>query len=199
MQVNVVLDKVTELPKITRNGETLTDIRLDGGNKFTPLENVKAVDAKRREVKVEVKVDQELDLDPDQDTKYVLTYIATDIYGNKAEENITLTVIANKAPSILGVANRTLTVGDKFDPKEGVTVEDDRDEKVELKVDSDVNTKIPGTYKVSYSATDSGGKTTRVQITVTVNPKLAVIIKCQLLQQQIKPLKLEINSIQKLV
>ena len=175
VQVNVVLDKVTELPKITRNGETLTDIRLDGGNKFTPLENVKAVDAKRREVKVEVKVDQELDLDPDQDTKYVLTYTATDIYGNKAEENITLTVIANKAPSILGVANRTLTVGDKFDPKEGVTVEDDRDEKVELKVDSDVNTKIPGTYKVSYSATDSGGKTTRVQITVTVNPKLAVI------------------------
>ena len=76
---------------------------------------------------------------------------------------------------LLGVANRTLTVGDKFDPKEGVTVEDDRDEKVELKVDSDVNTKIPGTYKVSYSATDSGGKTTRVQITVTVNPKLAVI------------------------
>ncbi len=167
-----MLDNVTEEPTITRDGKELTNIELNGGNKFTPLENVKAVDAKGRDVKVDVKVDQALDLDPDQDTIYVLTYTATDIYGNTAEKQITLKVAANQAPVISGVIDHTITVGDTFDPKADVTVKDDKDQNIELKVESDVNTKIPGTYKVSYSATDSGGKTARAQSTVTVHQKM---------------------------
>lgn len=174
IQVNVALDNVTEPPTITMNEEQLTDITISGGSIFKPLEGVKAVDKKGRNVDVDVKVDKDLDLDPEQNTDYVLTYTATDIYGNKATKQITLTVVANQAPVILGVKDHTISVGDKFDPMNGVTVTDE-DKNIELKVDSNVNTNIAGEYKVSYSATDSKGKVARAQSKVTVNPKSGII------------------------
>ena len=170
LTVNVALADVTEPPTITRNGEELKDIILDGGSTFKPLENVKAVDKNGRSVEVSVKVDKELNLDPDVDTTYTLTYTATDVYGNTATKKITLTVNANKPPVISGAKDLVLKVGDKFDPYNGVTVSDE-DEDIKLEVDSNVNTNIAGEYKVLYSATDSKGKTTKVQIKVTVNPK----------------------------
>ena len=174
LQVNVVLDNVEKLPTITREDEELKDITISGGEIFKPLENVKAVDAKGRDLKVDVSIDKELNLDPETDTTYKLTYTATDIYGNTANEVVNLNIIANKAPVITGVENKSIKVGDTFDPKAGVSVTDE-DQNIELKVDSNVNTAIPGKYKVSYSATDSKGKTTRAQSTVTVNPKPSVI------------------------
>ena len=174
LQVNVVLDNVDKLPTITRGDKELEDITISGGDIFKPLENVKAVDAKGRDLKVDVSIDKELNLDPETDTTYKLTYTATDIYGNTANKVVNLNIIANKAPVITGVENKSIKVGDTFDPKAGVSVTDE-DQNIELKVDSNVNTAIPGKYKVSYSATDSKGKTTRVQSTVTVNPKPSII------------------------
>ncbi|QJA07700.1 DUF5011 domain-containing protein [Romboutsia sp. CE17] len=174
INVNVSLSDVKTAPTITRNNEKLQDITISGGDIFKPLENVKAVDAKGRNVDVDLSVDRELDLDPDVDTVYTLTYTATDIYGNIASEVIKLTVEANKPPVINGVKDHVIKVGDSFDPEAGVTV-DDEDKDIELKVESNVNTAIPGTYKVLYIATDSKGKTTRVQSVVTVNPKVATI------------------------
>ena len=168
VQVNVVLDNVTTPPTITRDGKDLTDLTLDGGSKFVPLENVKATDAKGRNVSVSVKADKELDLDPELDTEYTFTYTATDIYGNTAEKSVKVTVLANEAPVISGIEDITINEGDKFDPKAGVTVTDDKDKDLKLTIEGSVNTAIPGTYKLSYSVTDSGGKTTRVQRTVIV-------------------------------
>ena len=174
INVNVALSDVKTAPTITRNNEKLQDITISGGDIFKPLENVKAVDAKGRNVDVDLSVDKELDLDPDVDTVYTLTYTATDIYGNTASEVIKLTVEANKPPVINGVKDHVIKVGDSFDPEAGVTV-DDEDKDIELKVESNVNTAVPGTYKVLYIATDSKGKTTRVQSVVTVNPKPSTI------------------------
>ena len=188
IQVNVALDKITEPPTIKINGEELKDITIDGGSIFKPLEGVSATDKKGRDVKVEVKVDKPLDLDPQQDTTYKLTYTATDIYNNTATKEITLTVIGNKAPVILGVKDHTLAVGDKFDPTEGVTVTDE-DKDIELKVDSNVNTNVAGEYKVLYSATDSKGKTSRAQSKVTVNPKLTAINKAPIITAEDKVIK----------
>ena len=169
--VNVSLADVKTAPTITRNNEKLQDININGGDVFKPLENVKAVDANGRDVTVDLSIDKELDLDPDVDTIYTLTYTATDIYGNKATEIIKLTVVANKAPVINGVKDHVIKVGDDFDPNAGVSVDDDS----ELKVNSNVKTTVPGTYRVLYTATNSKGKTTRAQSTVTVNPKLSTI------------------------
>ena len=188
LKVNVALQNVTEPPTITMNGEELKNITLDGGSIFKPLENVKAVDKNGREVEVNVKVDKDLDLDPNEDTTYTLTYTATDVYGNTAEKQIKLTVIANKAPVISGVKDHVLKVGDKFDPSEGVTVTDE-DKDIELNIDSNVNTSIAGEYKVLYSATDSKGKTTKVQSKVTVNPKTSTINNVPVIKAEDKVIK----------
>ena len=170
LQVNVGLDNVTTKPTITKDGQPIADITISGGDVFKPLENVKAVDAKGRVLNVDVLVDKELELDPETDTEYNLTYTATDIYGNKAEETIKLTVLANQSPVINGVKDHHLEVGEAFDPEAGVSVNDE-DNNIELNVQSNVNVNIPGTYKVIYTATDSKGKTTRAQSTVIINGK----------------------------
>ena len=170
LQVNVGLDKVTTKPTITRDGKPISNMTISGGDVFKPLENVKAVDAKGRVLNVDVLVDKELELDPETNTDYNLTYTATDIYGNKAEETVKLTVLANQSPVINGVKDHHLEVGEAFDPEAGVSVNDE-DNNIELNVQSNVNVNIPGTYKVIYTATDSKGKTTRAQSTVIINGK----------------------------
>lgn len=167
IQVGVIEEKITTEPIITKGGKELEDITLNAGDIFNPMEDVKAEDGKKNELKVNLSVDKELDLDPETTTEYKLTYTAIDKYENKAEKTITLTVNANKAPVILGVKDHNLMVGDSFDPREGVTVIDE-DENIELKVDSNVSVNIPGEYKVSYTATDSKGKTSRAQSKVVV-------------------------------
>ena len=167
IQVGVIEEKITTEPIITKGGKELEDITLNAGDIFNPMEDVNAEDGKKNELKVNLSVDKELDLDPETTTEYKLTYTAIDKYENKAEKTITLTVNANKAPVILGVKDHNLMVGDSFDPREGVTVIDE-DENIELKVDSNVSVNIPGEYKVSYTATDSKGKTSRAQSKVVV-------------------------------
>ena len=166
--------KVNELeinPIITRNDKELEDVTINAGEVFNLMAGIKAVDALGNNVNVTVKSDKELNLDPDVTTTYNITYTAIDSIGRKTEKTITLTVKGNKAPVIKGYKDYTLTVGDSFNPSEGVTVEDE-DEDIKLNIDSNVNTNIPGVYRVIYSATDSANKTTRVQIVVVVNPKM---------------------------
>ncbi|TGY41857.1 DUF5011 domain-containing protein [Clostridium sartagoforme] len=189
VQVNVVQDDIKTPPTFTQNGEELKDITIDAGERFEPLDGVKAIDAKGREVAdIKVTSDKDIDLDPEADTEYKITYTAIDTYGNKGEKTITLTVKANKAPVILGVKDHVLKVGDKFDPKDDVTVEDE-DKNIELQVESNVNTSIPGTYRVLYSATDSKGKTTKVQSKVVVNPKITSINKAPVIYAEDRTIK----------
>ena len=193
VQVNVVQDDIKTPPTFTQNGEELKDITIDAGQRFEPLDGIKAIDAKGREITdIKVTSDKDIDLDPEVDTEYKITYTAIDSYGNKGEKTITLTVKANKAPVILGVKDHVLKIGDKFEPKDGVTVEDE-DKNIELQVESNVNTNIPGTYKVLYSATDSKGKTTKAQSKVVVNPEVTVINKAPIIYAEDKVIKLGEN------
>ncbi len=175
IQVAVELDNTIKTPPtILINGKELTDIKLNAGDIFEPLKDIKATDFKGRDVKVELTADKTINLDPDVDTVYTLTYTATDIYGNKAVKVVKLTVIANKAPIINGVKNHVITVGDAFDPMKGITVTDE-DKNLKVEVESNLNVNIPGVYKIKYKVTDTKGKTTRAEATVTVNPKSGVI------------------------
>lgn len=175
IQVAVELDNTIKTPPtILINGKELTDIKLNAGDIFEPLKDIKATDAKGRDVKVELTADKTINLNPDVDTVYTLTYTATDIYGNKAVKVVKLTVIANKAPIINGVKNHVITVGDAFDPMKGITVTDE-DKNLKVEVESNLNVNIPGVYKIKYKVTDTKGKITRAEATVTVNPKSGVI------------------------
>ena len=175
VQVNVVADENAEAPVlVTKDGEPLTDITINAGEIFKPLDYVNTVDAKGRELEIKVSIDKELDLDPETNTDYFITYEATNVSGKTTTKQIKLTVLANNAPVIKGVKDHTLKVGDEFDPRKGVTVTDEDDD-IELNVESNVNTNIVGTYQVLYSATDKQGKTTRVMSKVVVNPRPSLI------------------------
>ncbi|MDU2491751.1 MAG: DUF5011 domain-containing protein, partial [Clostridium celatum] len=174
LKVQVKVNAVVQGPTITKDGNELKDVSINAGEAFDLMAGVKAVDINGNSVKVEVTSDKELNLDPEEDTQYTITYTAIDSRNRTTVKTITLSVKANKAPVIKGVTDHTLTVGDSFDPKKNVTVEDEDDD-IELVVESNVNTKIAGVYKVIYSATDSGNKTTRVQSAVVVNPKASLI------------------------
>lgn len=189
LKVQVKVNAVIEGPTITKDGNELKDVSINAGEAFDLMAGVKAVDVNGNSVEVKVTSDKELNLDPEKDTQYTITYTASDSRGRTTVKTITLSVKANKAPVIKGVTDHTLTVGDSFDPKKNVTVEDEDDD-IELLVESNVNTNIAGVYKVIYSATDSGNKTTRVQSVVIVNPKASLINSIPVINAEDKVIQL---------
>lgn len=189
LKVQVKVNAVIEGPTITKDGNELEDVTINAGEAFDLMAGVKAIDVNGNAVDVKVTSDKELNLDPEENSQYTITYTASDNRGRTTIKTITLNVKANKAPVIKGVTDHTLTVGDSFDPKKNVTIEDE-DDNIELVVESNVNTNIAGVYKVIYSATDSGNKTTRVQSIVVVNPKAASLNNIPVINAEDKVIQL---------
>lgn len=81
------------------------------------------------------------------------------------------------APTISGTKDITVVKGKTVSYKSGVTVKDNVDENVELKIDSSlVNLNKVGKYKVTYSATDAANNTATKTIYVNVvNPANAPV------------------------
>ena len=165
--VNVKQEKVTELPTITGVKKEHT---IYAGDVFDPMEGISAKDARGNSLEVKLSGDFNLE----KAGEYTLTYTVTDKWGNVAEETTILTVIKDEAPVITGVVDKTIEKNEKFDPLEGVEVTDDNDKdiKSKLKVTGQVNNKVAGEYKLSYSVTDSANNTTRAQRTITVLPTI---------------------------
>lgn len=90
-----------------------------------------------------------------------LTGTGIKVPSNKGT-NVTYTVVdksgktTNTKPVIKGASNKTIKLGDKFDPKAGVTATDKEDGNLTSKIviTGSVNTKKIGTYKITYSVTD---------------------------------------------
>lgn len=112
-------------------------------------------------------------VDQSKEGQYTVTYTATDLCGNKAEQTAVLTVINDdQGPQIYGVNKLSLYQGGTMAYRNGVVVTDNYDEAPKLSVNSsDVNLNEPGTYKVVYTATDAAGNSTIVETTVTVKEK----------------------------
>lgn len=87
-------------------------------------------------------------------------------------------VILNRVPTI-NASDKTITVGDKFDPLKDVTATDKEDGDIKLTKDNiiknTVDTTKAGTYEVSYKVTDSQGATVTKTIEVTVNAKNVIV------------------------
>lgn len=107
---------------------------------------------------------------------YEVSIVATDAAGNKTEKKAKLVRIKDKtAPVIKGVKDISILQGEDPDLKSGISVTDDRDPDPELKINSEgLDHNTPGTYKVTYTATDrSGNQTVKTQnVVVKENPEL---------------------------
>lgn len=103
---------------------------------------------------------------------YDNTITVTDDAGNTSDIDIKISGI--DAPSINGISDKTVTVGDTIDYLSGVTATDGKGTDItgNIEVDSskvDINT--PGTYQIAYKVTDSYGFSTGANCNITVNEK----------------------------
>ena len=80
----------------------------------------------------------------------------------------------NRVPTI-NASDKTLTVGDEFDPLKEVTATDEEDGDIPLTIENvienGVNTSEAGVYEVTYKVTDSQGASSVKTIKVTVKAK----------------------------
>lgn len=99
-----------------------------------------------------------------------ITIRATDTSGNSTEVSASLTRAKDTvAPVISGAKNFTAYLGETISYKSGVTVQDAMDSQVTLNVDvSGVNLKAPGSYSVTYIASDRSGNQSSKTVTVTI-------------------------------
>ena len=133
---------------------TNKNIQIRQGDKFNPLAGVTATDYQGRKLTVTVTGTY----DVEALGSYVLTYTATDAYGNTVTDTATLEVVKQNAPVINGVKSEvTIEVGQAFDPLENVTATDFAGNAVEVKVTGTYDVNVPGEYTITYKAVDKYG------------------------------------------
>ena len=133
---------------------TNKNIQIRQGETFDPLNGVIATDYQGRKVTVTVTGTY----DVEALGSYVLTYTATDAYGNTVTDTATLEVVKQNAPVINGVKSEvTIEVGQAFDPLENVTATDFAGNAVEVKVTGTYDVNVPGEYTITYKAVDKYG------------------------------------------
>ena len=154
-----------------------TDKTITVGDTFDPMADVTAEDAEDGNLTAKIVVEKN-DVKTDVAGKYEVTYKVTDNQGATRRKTIIVTVnpkmeVLNEAP-VIHATDKTITVGDTFDPKAGVTAKDAEDgdltDKIEV-VKNTVDTKKAGKYEVTYKVTDSDGATRTKTIKVTVKEK----------------------------
>ena len=154
-----------------------TDKTLTVGDTFDPKADVTATDEEDGNLTDKIEILKN-DVDTTKAGKYEVTYKVTDRKGASRTKTITVTVNPkieplNEAPTI-DVTDKEITVGDKFDPKEGVTAKDKEDGNLTDKIEILKNTVDPsksGVYEVTYKVTDSKGASCTKTIKVTVKEK----------------------------
>ena len=150
------------------------DKTIEVGDKFNPLDGVTAIDKEDGNITKDIKVIENT-VDTSKAGTYKVVYAVTDSNGATTTEDITVTVklkdlILNNIPEI-HAENKTIKVGDTFNPLDGVTAIDEEDGNItkDIKViKNTVDTSKVGIYKVTYKVTDSKGASTTKSILVTV-------------------------------
>lgn len=155
-----------------------TDKTLTVGDTFDPKADVTATDEEDGDLTDKIIVEKN-DVNTDVAGKYEVTYKVTDRKGATSRKTIIVTVNPKMEPinaaPVINATDKTLTVGDAFDPKADVTAEDVEDGDLTGKIEvlkNEVDTTKAGKYEVTYKVTDSKGASRTKTITVTVNPKM---------------------------
>lgn len=149
------------------------DTSIKEGTLFDPMDGIAAIDTEDGNITKHIKVDGYINTN--KPGTYELMYKVNDKDGNTTKVKRTIIVTPkelsiNNLP-VINASNKTIKVGDKFNPMTGVTATDKEDGNItkHIKViENTVNTNKAGTYKVVYKVTDSNGATTSKSIAVIV-------------------------------
>ena len=148
------------------------------GTKFDYKKDVTATDNEDGVLTDKIIVEKET-VNIDQVGKYQVTYKVTDKNNVTTTKTITVTVIENKKP-VITAEDKEVIQYRELNELDNVTATDKEDGKVEVKVkESTVNLKEPGTYEITYEATDSYKQTTTKTIKVTVIKDEAPVINVE--------------------
>jgi len=100
---------------------------------------------------------------------YILTYTATDVAGNEASRTRIITVLDTTAPVITLAGENPYTQNDDtayIEP--GYSATDNSGETITVIVSGAVNASIPGSYTLTYTATDSADNTSATMRTINI-------------------------------
>ena len=150
-------------PTITAKDKTVVQ-----GTKLNELDGVTATDPEDGDLTKNVTVESST-VNINKVGTYEIVYKVTDSKNKSTTKTIKVTVTANQKPTITAT-DKTITQGLKFEPLKNVTATDKEDgkiSKIEV-IENTVNTKVVGTYKVTYKVTDSYNQSVTKTIKVTV-------------------------------
>ena len=113
---------------------------------------------------------------------FTVTYTPADtdnyktIRGIKVKLKVHMNWVALNEVPVINAEDKTLTVGDKFDPMDGVTATDKEDGDLTYQIEivkNTVDTSKAGLYSVTYEVTDKAGALVEKSINVVVKEKTA--------------------------
>lgn len=104
------------------------------------------------------------------DTSEIGTYKGTFKVNDKTYD-IELKVKDTESPTIKGVKDIEITVGENIDLLENITVEDNTSENIKATIKGKYDLNKEGTYNLYYEATDKSGNTAKEEFTLTVTKK----------------------------
>ena len=166
-------ESVNTPPVIIAENKTIVQ-----GSEFDYRKDVSATDTEDGDLTKEIEVVEET-VKIDEPGTYEVTYKVTDKNNQTTTKTITVTVTENKKP-VITAEDKEVVQGRKLDELEGVSATDEEDGPLEVKVkDSTVNLEEPGSYTITYEATDSYNQTSEKTITVTVLKDEAPVINAE--------------------
>ncbi|WP_394883823.1 ZmpA/ZmpB/ZmpC family metallo-endopeptidase [Clostridium tertium] len=176
--VNPKMEGLNHVPTINA-----TDKVLIVGENFNPLDGVIAYDNEDGDITLTDNNIISNNVNMNVVGTYNVTYKVTDKSGASAIKTITVVVNPkmeglNHVPTI-NAKDKVLTVGESFNPLDGVIAYDNEDGDITLTdnniILNNVNMNVVGTYNVTYKVTDKSGASAIKTITVVVNPKMEVL------------------------
>ena len=164
---------INRVPTINASDKTLTV-----GDEFDPLKEITATDEEDGDIPLTIENVIENGVNTSEAGVYEVTYKVTDSQGASFIKTIYVTVNPkmeglNQIPTI-DARDKTITVGDEFDPLKDVTATDKEDGDLTSVIEvlkNEVNTTKAGTYEVTYKVTDRQGASSVKTIKVTVKAK----------------------------
>jgi hypothetical protein len=160
--MRLVADEDTSPPVITLTGSAL--VTLEAGSEYIDA-GATASDAV--DGAIAVLVDNKVNTQVPG--SYFVSFMATDAAGNAAVEVTRTVIVEDTSPPVItltGSASVTIEAGSDYTDM-GATAIDSVDGAIPVVVDNKVNTQAPGSYLVSFTATDAAGNAA-VEVTRTV-------------------------------